>query len=242
MDIGIIGFGKFGQFLAKLLKDFDVFVTDIRDKKADANKIGVRFVSLREAASKDVVIFCVPVSSLKAALNSSKGFLKEGSVVMDTCSVKYGPSRLMKNILPSYVDIISTHPLFGPSSGKEGVKGFEIVVCPVRASMENLARIKGTLSSLGLKIIAITPEDHDRQIAETQALAHFIGLAFKNLRIKSRIKTPSFNKLMEMKKIVQEDAERLSGDILKYNKYAKPARKKFIKELIEIHREIGKSL
>lgn len=242
MDIGIIGFGKFGQFLAKLLKgNFDICAADIKDKKTDANKIGVKFVSLSEAASKDVVIFCVPVSSLEAALNNSKSFLKEGCVVMDMCSVKEIPVDLMEKTLPVYVDIVSTHPLFGPESGIKGVEGFAVVLCPVRTKKNSLAIIKNMFTKIGLSTIITTPKYHDMQIAETQSLVHFIGLALKNLGIRSnKIKTPSFDKLMEMKKSMEKDAKQLSMDILRYNRYSKGMRKKFIRELQKIDGKASK--
>ncbi len=241
MQIGIIGFGNFGQLLAKLLKkENEIFVANRSDKSSIAKEIGVKYVSASEAASKDIVIFSVPVSAMKEVLGETKGFVKSGSVIMDVCSVKEMPSALMKKMLPENVDIVATHPMFGPVSGRAGVAGFSVVVCPVRAGKENLEKIKNMFSRLGLKILTATPEEHDRQIAWTQALVHFIGMALEKLGAKdAKIKTPSFDTLMEMNSSIHEDVERISGDILKYNRYSKKMRDKFVKELMKINSKIG---
>ncbi len=241
MKIGIIGFGNFGQLLAKLLKDdYEIFVTDKIDKSGAAKEIGVNYVTAGEAASRDIVIFSVPVSALEEALGETKGFVRTGSVIMDVCSVKEMPAALMKKMLPPYVDIVSTHPMFGPVSGRAGVDGFTVVVCPVRAGKENLEKIKNMFSRLGLKILTATPEEHDRQIAWTQALVHFIGMALEKTGVKdAKIKTPSFDTLMEMNGSIHEDVERISGDILEYNRHTKKMRDRFVKELIKINKRIG---
>ena len=98
--IAIIGFGRFGKLTAELLKkDFKVFVTDKIDKEGEARKLGVKFVTLKEAASQNVVILAVPISDLKDVLLKIKPFLKKGTLVLDTCSLKEYPLNLMKKIL-----------------------------------------------------------------------------------------------------------------------------------------------
>ena len=40
----------------------------------------------------------------------------------------------MSKILPEKVEIIGTHPLFGPQSGRAGIAGMRVAFCPVRTT------------------------------------------------------------------------------------------------------------
>ena len=75
-------------------------------------------------------------------------------------------------------------------------------------------------------------------MAETQALAHFIGRALININVKQgKITTPSFQNLMNLKDLFKKDSIELFKAIETENPYAKEVRKKFLKELKNI--EIG---
>ena len=122
LEIGIIGFGHFGRFIAiHLNKTNKVFVSDKINKYREAQKIGVIFCSQKEVLSKDILILAVPTSKLKDVLLKIKPHLKKETIIVDICSVKVLPCKLMKRILPEN-EIIGTHPLFGPQSGKQGIK------------------------------------------------------------------------------------------------------------------------
>jgi prephenate dehydrogenase len=234
MEISIIGFGQLGQFIAKHLKaHLDVFVSDTSSKEEEAKEIGVKFVSLDLAASKDIVIIAVPINQFKGVIDDIKDKIKPGALLLDVCSVKVRPSEIMKNLISSDVEIIATHPLFGPQSGSHGINGLKIVLCPIRT--KRLGQVKHFLEKLGLKVLIATPEEHDNQMAKTGCLAHFVGRALINLDIKEfEITEPSFNKLMELKDMLKEDSIELFNDIQKNNPFAAKIRKNIINELINI--------
>lgn len=225
MEIGIIGFGQFGQFAAKHLKDnFKVFAADKFKKKAE----GVSFVSIEEAASKDIVIVAVPINQFEKTLLEIRGFLKKGALLLDVCSVKVKPAELMKKLIPSNVEIIATHPLFGPQSGANGIRGLKIVICPIRTT--RLDQIKEILEKAGLNVIVCSPEEHDRQMAKTQVLAQFIGRVLINMDIQQQeITVPSFGKLLDLKNMLKEDSIELFKDIQQNNLFAKEVRNQFSK-------------
>jgi len=238
MKIGIIGFGQLGQFMAKLLsKQFEVFVSDVVDRQKEAEETGAKFVSSSEAASKDIVIVSVPISKFEQVMNGIKNSLKKGALLIDVCSVKAKPAKIMKELAPSDVEVIAAHPLFGPQSGANGIEGLKIVLCPVRTS--RLEQVKKALEKEKLKVIVTSPEEHDRQMAKTAILSHFIGKALVEMDISEpEITEPSFGKLMELKEMLEEDSFELFRDIQQNNGFAQETRDELFATLEKIRKSV----
>jgi len=123
------------------------------------------------------VIPAVPISSLQQMLKQMAPLLQPGSLVIDVCSVKTLPAKWMEEILPPSVSILATHPMFGPDSAARSLEGMKIALCKVKIDDEPYTKIKSYLTSLGLEVIETTTENHDRQIAVSLSLTHFIGRA-----------------------------------------------------------------
>lgn len=239
--LGIIGFGAFGRIAAKYLRPhFEIVVADNR-LKAKGNASSYKVVSLGEAAGAEVVLLCVPISEMEPVLKKIRRHIRASALVVDVCSVKSIPCRQMKRILPSSTKIIGTHPLFGPQSVKDGdLLGKNVVVCPVRSSRKEVAEFSGFLKSLGLNVFVMTPKQHDIEAAKAQALLHFAmrGLEDTGLR-KARLPlTKSREKLIEAMDFVAGDSEQLFRDMNRQNPFASSERKKFIKLLQKIDREL----
>lgn len=229
MEIGIIGFGQLGQFIAKhLKKHFKTAAADKFDKSEEAKALGTDFVSISDAASKEVVILAVPINQFEGTLKQIIPNLKPGALLLDVCSVKMKPAEIMQAIVPKNVDVIATHPLFGPQSGAKGIKGLKIVICPIRTT--KLEKLKKFLEEkLELKVLVKTPEEHDGQMATAACLSHFIGRTLIKLGINEQeIDEPSFRKLLELKKMLEEDSFELFKDIQQNNPFAKGVRDKFV--------------
>ncbi|MBR9706502.1 bifunctional chorismate mutase/prephenate dehydrogenase [Candidatus Pacearchaeota archaeon] len=240
LKIGIIGFGAMTQFMVSFLKQkAEIFVSDIKDKSKLAEKLGVKFVSVQEAAKKDIVILAPPVNQLKQCMLEIKDLLNPGALLLDVCSVKVKPINIMLKLAPNNVEIIGTHPLFGPQSGKNTIKGLKIVLCPVRTT--RLDQIKEFLQSFDLEVIICTPEKHDKEMAKTQSLAHLIGKALVNLDInEGEITTPSFSHLINLKENLKQDRPELFNCIQNDNPFAKKIRNNFFNELDKINKQTKK--
>ncbi|MFC1754541.1 prephenate dehydrogenase/arogenate dehydrogenase family protein [Thermoproteota archaeon] len=242
MEIGIIGFGQFGQFAAEhLKKKFDVAVTDKRKLSDVAGKIGVEFVSLEEAASKKIVILATPISTFDKTLEQVKPFLQKDALVIDVCSVKVKPAQQMKKILPSTVRILATHPLFGPQSGKNGVEGLTTVLCPVRINEETVEKVKRLLEKAGLNVLVMSAEEHDMNMAKTQALTHFLASALLDLKLldgHQKIMTTSSVQFKKAIDLIKDDTPELFRDMQTENPFAQIYREQFIKKLELIHRKL----
>ena len=238
MEIGIIGFGRFGRFASDLLRrDFRVSVFD---RKKIAPPRGIQSLPLEGVASKPILIFCVPISQIGPTCIDVRPFLFPGQLVLDTCSVKVYPTGIMKRTLPQFVEIIGTHPLFGPDSASRGIRGLRIALCPVRCL--RLAKIRGYLEKKGLHVIVTSPQQHDREMAKTQALYHFLARGVANLKITAgALSTPGPAKLFEDFKDVQNDSLELFTDLQIRNKHTARIRKRLLESLGRIDRELTPS-
>ncbi|MBC7450323.1 MAG: prephenate dehydrogenase/arogenate dehydrogenase family protein [Cytophagales bacterium] len=227
--LGIIGFGGFGQFMVKYIQPhFSITVHDVMDLSSVAAEKGLTWGSLKEAASKDIVVVAVPVQFLEPVLIEIRDFLKPGAIVADVSSVKVKPIELMLKYLPAHVEIIGTHPLFGPQSGKNGIKGLNVVVCPVRTKKaRSIIRFLGTI--LELNVLERTPVTHDKQMAYVQALTHFIGRSINEMDIPDvEQKTPAYQYLLDIKRNLGSDSMDLFLTIELENPYAKEVREQFM--------------
>lgn len=240
-EIGIIGFGRFGMLMAKhLKKKFRVFVSDALDKSSDAKVRGVNFTTIEECAKKEIVILAVPISEFGKTLDRIAPFLKKGALVMDVCSVKEMPVKAMAEKLPQDVECAGTHPLFGPDSAKNGLKGLKIVLCPVRTG--KLKKIERFLQSIGLETITASPEEHDKQMGKSQLMLHFIGNALFGIGANEvEMATPNHAKLMEVAGAVKNNSGLLFRDMNRFNRFAAGARRELINELARLDAAIGEN-
>jgi prephenate dehydrogenase len=234
--IGIIGFGRFGELTARYLaEDFDVFVFNRTDKSSEIKKIGAKVASLATVCQQNIVILCVPISTLKEILKEIRPHLKKDVLVVDVCSVKAYPSRWMKDLLPETVSILATHPMFGPDSASDSLKGRKIFLSRIRVKKKRYQKIKSYLSSKGLIIIESTPEDHDEQIAISLALTHLIGRTLSEFgAAELNMDTEGYKRLLHILDVVEHDTWQLFHDMHRYNPYAKKKRVAFMKAMKKI--------
>ncbi|MFN6944092.1 MAG: prephenate dehydrogenase/arogenate dehydrogenase family protein [Cytophagaceae bacterium] len=238
-EIGIIGFGSFGRFFIPHLKPyFKITVYDQINLSDAAEEMGIAWGTLEEVVKKDIVILGVPVQFLESLIQEISGIINPQALVMDISSVKIKPVDLMLKYLPESVQIIGTHPLFGPQSGKFGIKGLNIVVCPVRTHLYgNIFRFFSKV--LELNVMERTPLIHDQQMAYVQALTHFIGRAVNEMDIPDvEQKTPAYQYLLDIKRNLGQDSMDLFLTIEQENPYAKNIRNQFIEELNTLNRKL----
>lgn len=242
MEIGIIGFGRFGKIMVEYLsKEFKVYVFSRSDKAEGIKEAGGISASIEDVCKKDIVIPSVPISEFKDVINKIKGLLGKNSLVIDVCSVKEYPVKLMKDLLPEKTQILATHPIFGPDSADDSLKGRKIVLCKVRISDDLYEKIKTFLEKKGLVVIEVTPGEHDREVAKSLLLTHFIGRGLIDFgATKMDIDTEGYKRLMHILGTVENDTQQLFDDMNKHNKYSKKVREDFIESLNKINEGLKK--
>ena len=240
MSIGVIGFGRLGGLLTRYFaKDCPVYVHDIRPKTGAIRRAGGRPASLAEACRQDVVVPCVPIAEFEPLMRRIRGLLRPDAVVADVCSVKEHPVRAMKRWLPRSVELLATHPNFGPDSAAESLRGRQIAVCKVRIRPASYARIARRLRSKGLDLVEMSPREHDRRMASSLLLTHFIGRTLIDFRARSTgIDTEGYTRLLKILQTVQNDSWQLFEDMNRFNSFAAPMRRKLRASMARIDRRV----
>jgi prephenate dehydrogenase len=227
--VGIIGMGQFGRFMSSHLEKQ---MTVVRYTRHDNPEI---------LTVCDAVIFTVPYNGLLDAILRVKPYIQKNACIIDVTSVKQKPIALLKKHFKRH-QILGTHPVFGPQSGANGIEGLPMVVCNVSCDNKTYTSILHFLKkTLQLQVIEQTPKEHDHQMAQIQALTHFVGRALVNLDIPSfSTNTKSYAQLLELKNLLQFDSWELFATIQNTNPEAKKVRKKFLKELLSLEAKLGK--
>jgi prephenate dehydrogenase len=245
--VGIIGFGAFGRLIAKHLRPY--FALSAYDPAIAMlgwdEVLGVMHTDLMSAAGCDVVILATPVDRLAEALTAVRDHLRPGALVLDVCSVKVIPAALMRDLLPDTVDAIGTHPLFGPQSGREGIAGLKMALCPIRGLGRPSARVRRVAAfirkALSLKVFITTPEAHDREAAMVQGLTHLIAKVLVQMEpLPTQMTTASFDRLMQAVDMVRYDAAEVFLAIERLNPYSAEVRERFFTLSAKLQETLGR--
>ncbi len=222
MRLGVIGFGRLGELLCqKLAQDFDLSVYEKRECKKQIESIGAKSVSLKEVCRNPYLLILVPISHFEDLIKEIAPEIRPGTLVMDACSIKTHPVEVMKKYLHPEVQILATHPMFGPDSARETFFGNKIVLNKVRVNEKLSQEIKSYLERAGLKVIETTAEIHDKEIASSLVLTHFIGRTLIDFGAKDlEIDTKGYRRLMKILCTVENDSWQLFEDMNKYNPFA----------------------
>lgn len=231
--IAIIGYGRFGELLAQLSqKTFTIYVVEADQNRAKkALDAGHKVLSFNELNQVDYVFLAVPISTIETVLKKIAPIVNKKQVVIDLCSVKVYPVKLMKKYLP-HSQILATHPMFGPDSAKEGLSGLQIAFCPITVNPDNQKVIQEFWESLGVTVAYTTPEEHDQDSVYSQAFTYSIAKIIIGMNLPDiTFTTKSYNAITRVARLSAKDTEQLFHDMLFYNPYF-PKMKKELEESI----------
>lgn len=220
LTLGIIGLGSFGRFIAEhLAPHFETSFYDPVITETPTSLAGLlRPAAMSEVAGSDVVLLAMPVQRLSAAVDAISPLLRPGALVLDVCSVKTHPLDVLSR-LPAHVDVIGTHPLFGPQSGKSGLAGLTIALVALRGSRLRLTK-RFLERAFGLQVDVTTAERHDREMAHVQGLTHLITKAILTMRKPDiSLRTVTYEHLETMVDMLRHDSDDLFRAICVENPY-----------------------
>ena len=229
--VSIIGFGRFGAMLHSLLsKGFEV---DVFDKNSIDNS-DVNEVSLEDALQNETIFIAVPIRDFENLVKDISKKISSGKTVIDVCSVKVFPKKVMLDNLSNETDIIATHPLFGPDSLKDS--GSVMTMESVRNTFGRYDFWKNYFESQNISIEEISAEEHDIMAARSQGLTHFVGRVIDDFGTnQTRIDTEGYKALHKLVNQTCNDTWELFEDIQNFN----PFTEKMISELNESFEKIS---
>ncbi|KAK8926221.1 hypothetical protein KSP39_PZI018244 [Platanthera zijinensis] len=230
LKIAIVGFGNFGQFLAQTLarQGHNLLAHSRSDHSAAAASLGATFFSDPNDLCEqhpDVVLLSTSILSTTAVLRSLPiQRLRRNTLFADVLSVKEFPKNLFLKHLPPHFDIICTHPMFGPESGKNGWVGLPLVFEKVRIgdSGDRADRCKRFLDIFqreGCRMVEMSCAEHDANAAESQFLTHTVGRLLAKLDLKSSaVDTKGYEALLNLVENTCSDSFELYNGLFMYNK------------------------
>lgn len=217
--VAIIGNGRFGHVLLKLLKDdflVSVFNSENSITESDLNKI----------YENKVIFFAVPISSFESVIKKHRKYFEESHLLIDVLSVKMYPKKIFKKYLKGLkTQVLLTHPMFGPDSAKTSFSGLPIIIDKFKTNQENYLFWKNLFIKKELKVIDMTAQEHDKLAASSQGLTHFIGRLLKKFELKpTEIDSLGAKKLQEIIGQTCNDTWQLFYDLQNFNPYTKSMR------------------
>jgi prephenate dehydrogenase len=182
------GTGETGSWFARYFKrkGFDVAVWGPSGKVEVAEHMGVRYAHdmVKEVEESDIVLISVLIEKTVEMIQTVAPRMHPGSLIMDVTSIKSGPVMAMKTYAPKGVEVLGTHPMFGPTM--PSLFGQTIIFTPVEGKTGKwLSIIQSLFESDGAHVRMLEAEEHDEMMAVVQALTHFayigIGATLKAL-------------------------------------------------------------
>lgn len=245
LSIGIVGFGKFGQFLAThFIKEGNkVSVLSRSDRADQAAVLGAEYFSWEESDDKsrgggpteffsqshlDVVLISVSISTFELVMRELPFHLlseppigrhPKGVLVVDVLSVKVHPRRVLRDWAPSGCDIVCSHPMFGPESGRDSWKDLPFVFEKVKVqNKERVERFLSIFETKGCTMVEMDAVEHDTAAANSQFATHLVGRLLEQLNLRpTRIDTKGFRTMLALKDSVAGDSFDLFYGLYKYN-------------------------
>lgn len=220
--VGIIGYGHFGRFLHlegnKFFAEVDTRVYS-RRAKLDFDT----FYDFKTVAQSDVVILCCPISEYEETLKEVLRHALPETVIIDVATVKKYTNDLMETYCADR-HYISSHPMFGPESYDKqngNVTGFRIVVTDYSLPNNLYQQLKNAFATLGFVIVEMSSDDHDRRLAETLFLTHYVGQSIVEAGFeRTDMDTVSFSFMMDAVESVKDDKD-LFEDVYRFNPYCR---------------------
>jgi cyclohexadieny/prephenate dehydrogenase len=190
--IGIVGCGLLGCSIAAALKSRRFpgpivgcgrpgqnLDTALRQRLIDRAESDLA----QAAAGCDLIVICTPVDRIIEDIQTAARAARPGTLITDVGSVKRVVCEPVGD-LPKGVTFIGSHPIAG--SEKQGCahadsdlfEGRVCVLTPRAAtSREKVVSLRSFWQALGMSVVEMSPEAHDRALAQTSHVPHLVAAA-----------------------------------------------------------------
>jgi prephenate dehydrogenase len=137
----------------------------------------------------DLVVLCTPVGLFESLLTEIAQTLQPGAIVTDVGSTKRSVVALAERILPRGVHFVGSHPMAG--SEKRGVQHasadlFHGAVCITTPTSKTdpsaVEQIEAFWRRLGMTTTRLSPDEHDRLLADMSHLPHALAAALVTMQ------------------------------------------------------------
>lgn len=140
-------------------------------------------------ADSDLVVLAAPVGACLRLLEEIGRHLPPGAVVTDLCSTKSTIVAHAVRVLPDPGRFVASHPVTGgtgtgPESADASIfrKRLCILTPHPRAHSDTIARVDRFWRLLGMKVVRMTPLEHDRRMALASHLPQAVVSALMSVQ------------------------------------------------------------
>lgn len=178
--------------------------------------------AVREA---ELTILCTPVGSFSQNLQDLGPHVPPSGLISDVGSTKQTVVENARRLLPTTVEFVGSHPMAG--SDKRGVEfaradlfqGATCIVTPSEYTTSTaIERIEAFWKALGMRIIRLSPEMHDRLVCDVSHLPHLIAAALMQMQREEALDLTGTG-FLDVTRIAAGDGA-LWRDILQDNRHA----------------------
>jgi prephenate dehydrogenase len=238
MNYSVIGYGRFGKLWVDILSEHGtVLVYETNTEVFPDEKKNIKFVNLKTALKQEIIFLCIPISSMENFIKENAGIINKDATVIDMASVKSMPLQWMDK---AFADIkhIGVHPLFGPDSYAENRNNL-IIITP-SSQYPELGQVWSEIfASWRFFTKIITAEEHDKSIAYSQGVTHFVGNVLKRMDLPNTdTPTRGYKLLRDVEQFCENDTAQLFRDMLLYNPESVNMFKKFLDATHEVSANI----
>jgi len=183
LNIGIVGFGTFGKFLAKTIQNYHhVSCTDSSDKSIEAESMNIDFYQNYDMSSflenLDIVILAVPLIHFEKLLDSLPTQKLSNKLIVEVCPLSNHPKQLLLSKLSLNTDILCANCLFGPRTNnlQSGWDGLPVIFDKVRIS--DFHRYNSFLDIFKKErchIVEMKAEQSDLIVGDSEFITHLTG-------------------------------------------------------------------
>jgi len=179
--IAIIGAGgKMGEWFANYFLENDFEVIGYDSENEIKTKSVIKTNSLVAGVLKaEYVLLCTPTRRTPEIIRLIAKEMKRGSYLIEISSQKSKTAVALAK-MPSKVNPICIHPMFGP--GIKKIHGQHIISIPIKDAKKELSVAKSLFPDANF--VTIDAIEHDKKIAVILGLTHLINLAFANILAK----------------------------------------------------------
>lgn len=177
------GTGKMGQWFAKYFHDkgFKPIISGRSPEKSAriAKELGVGYAESNFEAVRDanMVVVATPIEATAKTILEISSHVREDAILFDIASIKGDVIEALEEAANMGVRALSIHPLFGP--GASSVSGKRFLMIPINKDL----RVVNEMSQMfegdgGVVHVIESGEIHDKMMALTLALPHFLNIVF----------------------------------------------------------------
>ncbi|MBI3996959.1 MAG: prephenate dehydrogenase [Candidatus Omnitrophica bacterium] len=132
----------------------------------------------------DLVILATPVDTIVPLAKRAAASMRAGSVLTDVGSTKGAIVAALERSLPRRISVVGGHPIAGSEACGFAAASpalFDGSTCiltrTTSTDRHTLQRVSRFWKSLGVRVIVMSPRDHDRLLANTSHLPHLLAYA-----------------------------------------------------------------